>query len=230
MHRIRHSILFRTAVLLLALPAFLTGCGNSEAPGANNGAGAQQQADRAPTNGTSAASWDKIKFKADGGETAFSLKRADDGAKLVDGSEAELARYSLKENKLKIKAPDDSVTGYVIALDGYLKIENGDQTVELFKLQRQDDGDWKLERGDGTFLSRVKKRDYGFEIENEADESLGKIKLKDGKTSIRDAGDKTLLYTKDPVATMAVACLALDEIESQELRAGLMAMMILNEK
>ena len=178
---------------------------------------------------TSAGLQQKIKFKQDGGATAFSLKPQDDGAKLVDAEEKELARFVHSGNKLKIKDADDNVLGYVTTSSGKYKIKNAAQDVELWRLQQYDDGDWKLEDGQENLVYKIKRRDYGFEIEDADEDSLFKIKLKDGKTSVRDAADKTLWYTKDPIVTSAVSCLGMKAIDSLPLQVGLMTMLILEQ-
>jgi hypothetical protein len=171
----------------------------------------------------------KIKFKEADGDTAFSLKPQADGAKLVDAGEQELARFNLDGAKLKIKDPNDTVLGYVIASPGKYKIEDPDQAVELWKLQVQDDGDWKLEDGNERLIYKIKRRDYGFEIEDAADNSMYKVKLKDDKTSLRDASEQTVLSTKDPIPLIAVTCVGFDEIESLPIRTGLMTMLMTKE-
>ena len=88
-------------------------------------------------------------------------------------------------------------------------------------MKRQSDGDWKLKDGDDRLLAVIKKRDYGFEIEDASDKSLFKSKLKDGKRSLRNAADDTVLYTKDEFPPISVACLGLEQIESLPVRAGL---------
>ena len=171
---------------------------------------------------------DKIKFKGSNGETAFSVKPEPDGAKLVDEKEKEIARFNLKDTKLKIKDADDVVLAYVIASNGKYKIENAEQSVELWKLQAQADGDWKLEDGNQKLIYKIKKRDYGYEIEDDNEASLFKAKLKDGKTSLRNSSDSTVLYTKDPVSTLAFTCHGLKAIDSEAVRTGLMVLMILH--
>ena len=52
--------------------------------------------------------------------------------------------------------------------------------------------------------------------------SLAKVKVKDGKTSLRDASDRTRFETKEPVSPLAVSCLGLDAVGSLPLRAGLL--------
>ncbi|HIF01263.1 MAG: hypothetical protein ABGZ23_28485 [Fuerstiella sp.] len=170
----------------------------------------------------------KLKFKAGSGESKFSLKPQDDGAKLVDADEQEIARFNLSGSKLKVKGADDVVLGYIIASDGKFKIKNADQSKDLWKLQRQDDGDWKLEDGNDKLFCKIKRRDYGFEIEDNSENSQSKIKVKDGKTSLRDSSDTTILYTKDQVSPIAFVCMGLDPIDEEPLRAALMTMLIIN--
>lgn len=161
----------------------------------------------------------KVKFKRDDGSTAFSYKPADDGAKLVDGDEKELARFNVKEARLKVKRPDDSEAGNIRISTDRLKIENpaGDK---LFELQRQADGDWKLDNAEEQLVYRLKLRDYGIEIEDADDNSLFKVKLKDGKLSVRDPSENTVLSTKDKFPTLAAAAMMLEKIEDEALRHG----------
>lgn len=172
----------------------------------------------------------KVKFKDGDGKTRFSIKPMDDGAKIVDAEEKELARLNVKSTKMKIKDPNDKVLGYVVGSQGRYKIKNADQSEDLWKLQRQDDGDWKLEDGNDELIYKIKKRDYGFEIESASEKSLFKVKLKDGKTSLRNSSDATVYYTKDSIPTGSVACLGFEAIKSREIRAALMTMLCIGEK
>ena len=230
-------------LLLLALLAS-PGCGASEAPPAPKAPAKATAADvtipetskpqtaEAPETPAVAVRQisSKLKFKGPDGEVAFSVKPESDGAKLVDGSEQEIARFTVDQNKLKIKDAADVVLGHVIVVDGHFKIENADQTRELFKLQMQSDGDWKLEDSGGRLIYKIKKRDYGFEIEDDKNNSLSKAKLKGGKTSLRNTAEETVLYTKDEINTLAFACMGFEAVKSQPLQAGLMTMVILHSR
>lgn len=171
-------------------------------------------------------SFSKIKFKTADGQTSLSLKPQADGAKLVDGQEQELARYTLSGDKLKIKNAADETLGYIVAYPDRLKVKDAQQKNDLWQLRRQSDGDWKLEDATGTMVCRMKKRDYGFEIEKPDDTSLQKVKLKDGKLSLRKS-EETYLYTKDKMSPTAAACLALEPVESQPIRVGLATLMLI---
>ncbi len=167
---------------------------------------------------STAASWGpvlaaKIKVEDGLGKLAFSIKPEDDGAKLVDASEHEIARYNLKGDKLKVKDSADRVLGYVTGSHGKYHVKDPEQKTVLFEFQRQADGDWKLEDGHEKLLYKIKKREYGFEIEDAHETSLAKVKTKDGKVSLRDASDKTRYATHSSAASpLLMVCLGLDQV------------------
>jgi hypothetical protein len=229
--------------LLLSFCLFAwSGCGSAIDEGAGKKDGSPAPAiesstksestatDAQPANSKSLAA--KIKIKTANGDTAFSIKPQDNGAKLVDSKEKEIARFVLDGSKMKVKNADETVLGYVVAYDdGYYKIKNADQTVDLYKFQPQSDGDWKLEDDMDKLIYKIKKRSYGFEIEDNAETSLFKAKLKEGKNSLRNAKDETVYSTKDQIPILAMVCLGLetlDETDSRlELQAALMTMLIM---
>ncbi len=150
------------------------------------------------------SSSEKIKFKQADGAEKYSLKPMPDGAKLVDGADNELARLTLDGNKIKIKDAADTALGYVVSQEGYWKLENAAQTEELYILRLQADGDLKLEDGADQPIYRIKVRDYGYEIETPEKQSLYKVKAKDGKISLRDASENTVLSTKSAMVPVAM--------------------------
>ncbi|MDA0267847.1 MAG: hypothetical protein O3A14_13025 [Cyanobacteria bacterium] len=177
------------------------------------------ETDTAATPDTQASA-EKLKFKRDDGSEAFSIKFRADGAKLVDGDDQEIARFTLDESgKVKIKDPSDAVLGYVITQEGYWKVENAEQTQELFILRAQDDGDYKLEDGSDAQIYRIKQRDYGYEVETPDKTSLYKVKLKDGKLSLRDANEVTVMSTQSPLVPIAMACFGFDVLTPEQQAA-----------
>lgn len=167
------------------------------------------------------ANFGKVKFKNTMGKTEYSIKPKSNGAKLVDAQEKELARYTSSARKMKIKDAKDKTLAYIIFAAPHFHIEDAQQQQRLWKFQRQSDGDWKLEKQNQTLVNRVKKRDYGYEVESATKKSLYKAKLKGEKTSLRDAKDKTKLSTKNKISTLSVACLGLDAIQDERVRIGL---------
>ncbi len=166
----------------------------------------------------------KIKIKNGAGETAMSVKPKEDGGKLVDAQEQELARYTVSAAKLKIKDAQDNVLGYVVANRRGLKLEDPTQQHTQYHLIDQGDGDWKLEDGEQHLLYKIKQREYGFEIETGEEASLFKVKVNGDKTSLRNAREETVYYTNDPVKPLAFACLGLEAIQDMRLRMALFTM------
>lgn len=213
----------RTAltILLAASPWLLSGC-SSPAPESQTAplAPPSASAEPAQSGAIPQAAGEAIKFKQADGSERFSLKFKPDGAKLVDGQDRELVRLTLDANqKIKIKDAEDSVLGYVVSQDGYWKLENAEQTEELYILRQQPDGDLKLEDGRDRALYRIKLRDYGYEIETPEKQSLYKVKAKEGKISLRDASDQTVLSTRSAILPAAVACFGFDELTPEQQAA-----------
>lgn len=208
--------LFLMAIAMLLMT--VSACKDKGNTGRSESTGESESATNSVTPTTS-SSGTKIKFKDTDGEIAFSLKWKDDGAKLVDSGETKLARIKRKDNKVKVKAPDETVLAYITG-DGKHKIKNADQTETLFVFQAQEDGDYKFKTGDDTLVYKIKKRDYGFEIKDAEGKELYKVKVKGDKVSLRDSGDKTIYSTKHGASPVAMACLGFD-ILAIPVRIGL---------
>jgi hypothetical protein len=208
--------------LLLLVTTAILGCGsNSETAKTPPTKNSQPSTTVSPPSSPVANKTDSIKFKQEGGGEAFELKSRSDGAKLVDKTDKELAKFNLDEKqKIKIKDSQDQVLGYVVTKNGYWKLENAEQNKELFILRYQSDGDYKLEDGSNQEIYRIKVRDYGLEIESPSKKSLYKVKIKDGKTSLRNASDRTVIYTKSQITPIAIACFGFDVL-SKEQKAAL---------
>ncbi len=173
---------------------------------------------------------EQIHLKDADGKRSFEIKPEPDGAKLVGPDDKEIARYNAKDHTLKIKDANDKVLGHIVRQEDHYKIENADRTKVLFKIAGKTGGDWSVEDGQQTRLYRIKKRDYGYEIESPAGDSLAKVKLKEGKLSLRDAKDTTIYSTKDHASQLGFACLALDKIPSEPLRFGLLIQLTLDAR
>lgn len=209
--------------LALAVVILLGSCSNSvkQVPEVSTTSSSQTSPVAQNNSSSVVTNTEKIKFKQEGGAEDFALKPEADGAKLLDGKDKELARFNVdREGKVKIKNPADKVLGYVVTKGGYWKIENADQTKELYVLRRQNDGDYKLENGADQEIYRIKARDYGFEVESPDKQSLYKVKVKNGKTSLINAADKPVFSTKSQVNPAAIACFGFDVL-SKEQKAAL---------
>jgi hypothetical protein len=99
-----------------------------------------------------------------------------------------------------------------------LHLRDRDTEKLLYSLQREPDGDYRLEDGDETVVYRLKQRDYGFKIVDPRDREL-KVRSRPGKISIRERG-RTKLSTRDPISPLAASCFCFEALPI-ELRAGL---------
>lgn len=161
-----------------------------------------------------------LKFKLANDTEAFSLKPKEDGAKLVNALEQEIARLKWKDNKrkLQIRDPRDQTLGFITITDRAWKISGSDQK-ERYVLRLQPDGDYKLETATDQPVYRIKKRDYGYEIQTPTEQTLYKIKQKGDKLSLRNAADQTTLSTKDPTDPVVIMCFGLDVLSPPEKAA-----------
>lgn len=232
----------RLALLTLVLlwPA-VPGCGRGEAPIADSAGQPSREAPRRvpppPVQGKTAGTAGgptlhaKIKVKDGSGAESFSIKPEHDGAKLVDASDREVARFNLAGDKLKIKDASDRVLGYVVGSKGRIRLKDPEQRDVLFELRRQGDGDWKLEDGRGALVYKIKRREYGFEIEDDRDRSHAKAKAKNGKVELRDAEDRVrYAASSEAVGPLPLACLGLDLVGDLPMKAGLLVRIALDER
>jgi hypothetical protein len=210
------------SLLLVIVPfmaALMVSCGNKKQVSPASSPAASPQIAQ-PATGSVAAQNQTIQFKLGDGSAAFSINPKADGAKLVDGKGKELARFkSSDRQKIKIKDAADHSLGFIVTESGYWKIKNTDQTERLYSLRLQKDGSYKLEDGANQQLYHIKVRDYGLEIETLEKHSLYKVKLKDGKTYLYNAQDKTVVYTEETVPLMTVACFGLDGLGREQQAA-----------
>jgi hypothetical protein len=165
---------------------------------------------------------DKLKFRDAAGQTLYSIKFKDDGAKLVDGAEKELARLKIEKRddgpELKIKSPDEKTLGYVSGKSPKWKLKDADKQT-LFEVQREEDGSYKVVQTNKIVVYRLKPKDGGVEIEDGSQTVIRKVAVKDGKTAIRDASDKVVLMTSDPVTPVAIAFFGLEKFSKPQAAA-----------
>jgi hypothetical protein len=204
--------------VLVFLLAVIGGCNT-----ANKTNIATNQASSSPIAATATnvdARTDKIKFKTEGGSDLFSLKQQADGAKLVDGKEQELARMKAdKPGKIKFKNAADKTLGYVVIKQGYWKLENPEQNKELYILRKQSNGNYKLEDAANKEIYQIKPRDNGLEILKYNNQLVYKIKVKEGKISLRNPSEKTIFSTKSGISPIAFACFGFDVLTREQQAA-----------
>ena len=215
----------RQACQLLAgvlLVSSLLACQSKEgapgdAPGSTPPAPAAAPPSAAPAAQKAAAPsslWtDKAKFA--GGEV-FSIKPKDDGVKLVDGNEQELARYSLKEDlRVKAKSPDERVLAQVRGTSVEMRIEGPDKQ-SLFELHREANGNYVLARSGGKPLSHLRQEGSDWVVESMSTgtpKPVARVRREGKMLLLEEAGGGTLLQTKSATSALGMACLGLSDLD-----------------
>ncbi|ALF52130.1 hypothetical protein ACX27_03530 [Nostoc piscinale CENA21] len=162
---------------------------------------------------------DKIKIKTETGTDLFELKQQEDGAKLVDGKEQEIARIkSEKSGKVKFKNPADKTLGYVVTEKGSWKLESS-QNQGLYSLKKQNNGDYSLEDAGKKLVYRIKSNDKGIEILNPNKQLVYQVRIKEGKTALRNPAGKTVFYTKSSISPIAFTCFGFDVLNREQQAA-----------
>lgn len=191
----------------------LAGAAGCSRPGGSDAQEPRSQQGAAATASDEASASGKLKFKDADDRERFSLKPKEDGAKLVDGEDQELARYKWKGTALKVSGPDDAVLGHVVgSAGGALAVRDSEQRQILFTLARQGGG-WRLNDTKGALLYAVSSDDEGARIQDASGADVARVKVREGKVSVRDASGRTLLATKSLVNAEAAACLAFERLE-----------------
>ncbi len=214
------SITRNTAGIFTFLILLTTACSKKEPAGPSTSNVGPQMPETTDNTILAAPTTEKIKFKKPGGTTAFSLKFKIDGLKLVDANEQEIARINFTDTgKYKAKDSADKVLAYVTGNSPKFQIKDATQKETLFTLQKQEDGDWKLEGSEEELLCKIGQRDYGWKIEDGTEKQLGKVKTEDGRISIRDQNDEELFYTNDPLSSMTAVPFALPQLSQAQAAA-----------
>ena len=214
-----HVTTFTSSLIALGL-LLMAACSKEGPPKTEQKPPSTQKPKVTGKSNTTTSNTDKIKFKKPGGATAFSLKMMDNGLKLVDDSENEIARITISNSgKYKAKDSADEVLAYVTGNAPKFQIKNAAQDETLFNFQQQPDGDWKLESGDETLLCKIGKRDYGWKIEDANEKALGKVKADSGRTTVRDGDEKDLFYTNDSISSLAAVPFVLTQLSQAQAAA-----------
>ncbi|MFQ5655244.1 MAG: hypothetical protein ACE5GW_11010, partial [Planctomycetota bacterium] len=156
------------------------------------------------------------------GKDAWKLDVTRSDVELEDRKDREIASYKIKAGRLRIKQGKSKVLGYVqpVSKKKGFRILDPSKKKTRFLLSPEPDGDWRLETKDGRVLLKIKKRESGFKIVSAKGDTRAKVKVRKGKTSLRDAKGKTTLSTRDPIPPLAAACLTLEPLSMPE-RVGL---------
>jgi hypothetical protein len=164
----------------------------------------------------------KVKLKDASGSTLLAFKGKSDGAKVVDGNEAEVARLKVSSSgKIRIKDSADTALGAVEGQAGKWRLVD-DTDSKQFVLQQQADGDWKVEDADERLMFTLKKRDYGWKVEDDDGTERWKAKIKGAKVKLYEVpGDTLIAESGDGLSALALGLWPIEAIPLPQ-RAALM--------
>lgn len=171
------------------------------------------------TVATVSESLEKIKFKTEGGADLFALKPRNDGAKLVDGKEQELARIKTESSgKIKIKDAQDKVLGYVINSESSWTVQSPDKK-DLYILKRNGNNNYQLQDKNQKQIYQIQTNKTGLAISTAENKLVYQVRIKEGKISLRNTSGSTIFSTKSNISPIAFACFGLDELTREQQAA-----------
>lgn len=173
------------------------------------------------TGGDFSSRADKLKFRDAAGKTLFSIKLKEDGAKLVDADEKELARLKFETRdegrELKIKDADGKTLGAVDGKPPRWRLKDARKQV-TFTIAKTDAG-YRIDDGDERPAFRVVVKETGVEVDDAAGVCLLKAAAEGHKTVARDAAGKVALSISEPVNALALALLAEEKFSRPQAAA-----------
>lgn len=210
--------------LLVSVTAVLVSCDNAGTPQRQVSEVSNTENSQAAENNRSQADTDAddtIQFKLKGGTNTFSIKPVVGGAKFLDAAEEEIARFTIGSDSKRFRINSDAgkVLGYAAIKGSAWTIENAEGTKELYILSRQEDGNYQLKNEAGKEIYRIQLRDYGFEIETPAKQSLYKVKVEEDKIVLIDASDRTFLYTNSALPPLTLVCFGFEKLNIEQQAA-----------
>jgi hypothetical protein len=162
----------------------------------------------------------KVEFRQGEGEELFSFRPKDDGAacKLYDSEDNELCKLTFTGSSLKAKTADDKPLFELKPKDDKLMIKDATGENELFKFKLKGDTiDFYLPGDQRVY--RIKRQDYGWRLEDNSNQTLFRAKSKDGKMVLRDAEDKTVLYSNDIPSPLGLVFFQIKELNFEQQAA-----------
>ncbi|MCI0650819.1 MAG: hypothetical protein L0Z55_02925 [Planctomycetes bacterium] len=160
-----------------------------------------------------------IEFDGVDGKKLFKLDPGATDVELEDREGNDVAEYRIRGDSLAMTS-GATTTLFERANDGAILVRAEAASATRYKLVPEPDGDAILEDYSRNLRLELKKRDYGYKIVDGGGVERFKVRIRDGKTSIRDPNDQTILSSRDELPALAAACFALDGLPC-EVQAGL---------
>jgi hypothetical protein len=176
---------------------------------------------------TGLAAMSEIEFDGPDGYDLLVFQPWSRGMILQDGVGTIMGSYRVDENVLQIEDARGRVSAHVqpSADGGQLEVRASKDNALIFRIYREPDGDVRIEDPESRVVFKFKKRDYGYKVVDKQESSLGRVRAKREKTSLRDDDGNTVMSTRDPIPPEAAGCLLLSELP-YSVRGGLAVAMI----
>lgn len=204
-----------SSCLLVYITTLLVSCENAGNPAANVSKVSLENSQATQDAG------DSIQFQGKGGTKTFSIQPVVGGATLLGTAEKEIARFTIDSSykRFRINSAAGKLLGYAAIKGSAWAIENPERTKELYTLSRQEDGNYQLKNEAGKAIYNIKLREYGFEIETPAKQSVYKVKVEEDKITLVDASEQTSLYTNSALPPLMLACFGFENLNIEQQAA-----------
>ncbi len=172
-----------------------------------------------------------IEFKSPDKES-FKITHGKNGGSVLSKAGATLLVFADKQSSngpkgVKIDNASGKLVGFTRIIDeDSIHIEDANKK-ELFKFKIHDKN-FKLKDAAEHELYKLKAESYGLKIEEAgSQDAIYKVKVKEGKISLKDAEGNTVLFTRSDVPAAAIACFALEKLNKEQQYALAYTLMFL---
>ncbi len=161
----------------------------------------------------------KVELRDGDGQELFSFKPQDgNGTQFCDREGVALCTLAYADGILKVKRADDQPLCELKKKGDKVMVKDATGENELFKFKLKGEDIDAYAPGDRR-LYRIRKKDYGYALEDNQDQTLFRAKAKDGKTVLRDPHDVTVLSCADVSTPLGLVFFRMKELSPQQQAA-----------
>ncbi len=162
----------------------------------------------------------KVEFRnANGFEQFYYKPKERDSVKFYDHSGKELCKLTFGKDRLKAKDASDRALFELKAKGEKVMLKDAGGESELFKFKLKGDVMDFYVSGSDAKKYRIKKKEYGYALENADGETLFRAKKKEGKIVLRNIQDQTVLSTKDVADPLCLVFFRLEPLSLEQQAA-----------
>lgn len=169
------------------------------------------------TPAPAAASNERIRLRANGGEDVLILQvQGDDATIEAESGAASFALTTAPDQSVQVNDAAGASLAVVTVGDGQWVVSHASQPEESYILSRSSDGNYQFETADGDAIYRIQKRAYGFEVTAPDETSLYKVRVKGERLVLRSAENQTVMVTRDTLVPAAMLPFAFDVLSPEQ--------------